>query len=145
MTLRIISLLILIFPAPGVVLPSFIASKLLVVPMDDGTEGSDSNQSKSPDNTGDSRSDSRPVGSDWALSLVSAVRPPTTDGGLSGLKESDSVRFCGHPLGIGLEWILGHTLMPARLGRMVAESRNVARSFLSLASAIHRTGPPTLA
>jgi hypothetical protein len=47
--------------------------------------------------------------------------------------------------GLLFEWALGRTLMPARLGRLVAASRCVATDMAAIAPKVLPHGPPVTA
>ena len=158
---RIYPILLLVCSLPGAALPSFIAAKLispseatvlpnrvrsdpddsLVIPgtpqpssSETRKSESDSN-SKSPDEQSDVRHES---------GGFSALRPTTSEAPEKNDRECKTNRFGESAREFSLEWSAGRTLMPARLGRVVAASGCDATEMSSIAPSILPFGPPAV-
>lgn len=73
----------------------------------------------------------------------SALRPTISELPGQGVRGHGPCRFCGMADEVVFEWALGHTFMPARLGRVIAASRCVVTDMASIASNVRPHGPPS--
>jgi len=147
---------------PGAVLPSFITAKLIspVAQEDERTElKADKKHSSLPVDP------ALPKGTDWPYSApnpdplspnrggdgqdsyagFSALRPTASEVPGQSARSQTPCRFCGMAEGPLSELALGHTLMPGRLGRVVAASRCVATGMAAIAPKVLPHGPPRTA